>query len=130
MDIHIYRVSGNCRITRRVQVERVKPSRKVLYRFAIFAIFNEKLNNKDRSIRANRSARREETSYCNKILGAWRSGGRSGRCDGCAGCVRAARNARTQPAQPSSAPPSASPRAEYLVTVGRLFLSRASIRAD
>ena len=60
----LYRVSGVDRITRRVQVEAVKLSKKVLYRFAIFAIINKKLNKKERPIRASKSARREETSYC------------------------------------------------------------------
>jgi len=51
-------VSGKGRINSRVHVERVKPSRKVLYHFAKFSIINEILNNKDRSIQARGEKRR------------------------------------------------------------------------
>ena len=45
-------VSQNCRFNHRVLVERIDPSRKVLYHFAIRAIINEILMIKDRPIRA------------------------------------------------------------------------------
>lgn len=41
----IYRVSGKHRRIFREWVERAKPNRKILYRFAIIAIGNEKLIN-------------------------------------------------------------------------------------
>ena len=42
-------MSQNCRLNRHVLVERINPSRKVLYHFAIRAIINEILMIKDRS---------------------------------------------------------------------------------
>lgn len=51
----IYRVSDNNYVTPCVQVEQVKPGRKILYRFAIFMIIIEKLINKDRPIHRNNS---------------------------------------------------------------------------
>ena len=43
-------VSQNCRLNRCVLIERINPSRKVLYHFAIRAIINEILMIKDRCI--------------------------------------------------------------------------------
>jgi len=58
-------VSQNDRPTSRVEVERVKPSRKVLYHFAIFAIVNEMLASRIRAIQ------RVETAHLKAILHAY-----------------------------------------------------------
>jgi len=50
----------------------VKLNRKVLYRFAIFAIINEKLKKIDQSMRVQ--AHGDESRQCNMILGERRSG--------------------------------------------------------
>jgi len=62
--------------SRSKEVDWFKLKRKDFYCFVIFAIINEKLNKEYRPICVNRSAQRRESSHCNLILGARRSGGR------------------------------------------------------
>ena len=46
MYLHIYRASQNFRLNRHVLIERINPSRKVFYYFAIRAIIHEIINDK------------------------------------------------------------------------------------
>lgn len=78
-------MSGNSRTNRRVQVELVKPSRKVLYHFSIFSIIREILINEDWQIEARDEKRPPAvTRYSAR-------GEAVGEAND--GCVRAMRNA-------------------------------------
>lgn len=65
--MYIYRVSGNNCVTSHMQVKRVKLSRKIIYRFSIFAIINEKLTKIDWSMRADIWVRREKTTHYDAV---------------------------------------------------------------
>jgi len=67
----IYRLSSNKRITPCMQIGQIKLNRKILYRFALFAIINKKLINKDQSIHANIIVKRDNLLVTRHIMKRW-----------------------------------------------------------
>lgn len=54
-----------------MQIGQIKLNRKILYRFALFAIINKKLINKDQSIHANIIVKRDNLLVTRHIMKRW-----------------------------------------------------------